>query len=226
VFGRRDKTRLEYPSGDRLLTLTPLTSISEYRNKTNSLSKIPADLNMVQEMKKRQKLSPGDVIYALEMAIACAISYWIITYGLAPFVDRASDFLGGMWAAVATVFVFRDTRANSVSAGLSRLLATCVSFALCLLYLVLFPFQPVGMAALIGIGTVVMMLLGRREDIVTTGITTAVVMVVAAMSPHDAWQQPLLRVVDTVVGIAVAIACRWIGSFLFVRKQERSMESY
>jgi uncharacterized membrane protein len=65
-----------------------------------------------------------------------------------------------------------------------------------------------------------MMLLGRREDIVTTGITTSVVMVVAAMSPHDAWQQPLLRVVDTVVGIAVGIACRWIGSFLLVRKQE------
>src|SRR5260370_32126623 len=156
------------------------------RNKTNSLSKIPADLNMVQEMKKRQKLSPGDVIYALEMAIACAISYWIITYGLAPFVDRASDFLGGMGASVATVFVFCDTRAGSVSAGLSRLIATCVSFALCLLYLLLLPFQPVGMAALIGVGTVVMMLFGRREDIVTTGITTAVVMVVGAMSPHAA----------------------------------------
>jgi uncharacterized YccA/Bax inhibitor family protein len=70
------------------------------------------------------------------------------------------------------------------------------------------------------------MILGRREDIVTTGITTAVVMVVAAMSPHDAWQQPLLRVVDTVVGIAAGIACRWVGSFLFLRKQERSVESY
>jgi len=63
--------------------------------------------------------------------------------------------------------------------------------------------------------------LGRREDIVTTGITTTVVMVVAAMSPHDAWQQPLLRVVDTLVGIAVGIASIRIGSFLFVRKQER-----
>ena len=30
------------------------------------------------------------------------------------------------------------------------------------------------MAALIGLGTVVMMLLGRRDDIITTGITTAV----------------------------------------------------
>jgi uncharacterized membrane protein YccC len=193
----------------------------EYRSETDRLGEIqvPADISVVQEIKKQQKLSPGDIIYALEMAIACAISYWIITYGLAPFVDRASDFLGGMWAAVATVFVFRDTRAGSVSAGLSRLIATGVSFALCLLYLLLFPFQPVGMAAVIGVGTVVMMLLGRREDIVTTGITTTVVMVVAAMSPDDAWQQPLLRAVDTVVGIAVGVACIWIGSFLFVRKQ-------
>ena len=181
--------------------------------------KLAANLTAVQEVRKRQELSPEDIIYALEMTIACATSYWITTSGLTAFVDKSSDFLGGMWAAVATVFVFRDTRINSMSAGLARLIATCVSFALCLLYLLLFPFQPLGMAALIGVGTVVMMLLGRREDIVTTGITTAVVMVVAAMSPHDAWQQPLLRVVDTVVGIAVGIACRWIGSFLLVRKQ-------
>jgi uncharacterized membrane protein YccC len=159
------------------------------------------------------------MIYALEMTIACAISYWITTSGLTTFVDKSSDFLGGMWAVVATVFVFRDTRTNSISAGLARFIATCVSFALCLLYLLLFPFQVVGMAVLIGVGTVVMMLLGRREDIVTTGITTAVVMVVAAMSPRDAWQQPLLRLVDTVVGIAVGIGSMRIASFLFVQNQ-------
>jgi uncharacterized membrane protein YccC len=71
------------------------------------------------------------------------------------------------------------------------------------------------MAVLIGIGTVAMALLGRRDDIVTTGITTAVVMVVAAMSPGDAWQQPLLRLADTVVGIAIGVACKWSSSFLF-----------
>ena len=61
------------------------------------------------------------------------------------------------------------------------------------------------------------MLLGRRDDIVTTAITTTVVMVVAAMSPQDAWQQPLLRLVDTVVGIAVGVTCRWIGAWPFSR---------
>jgi hypothetical protein len=48
-------------------------------------------------------------------------------------------------------------------------------------------------------------------------ITTAVVMVVAALSPQDAWHQPLLRLVDTVVGIAVGVSCKWIASFLFYR---------
>jgi uncharacterized membrane protein YccC len=166
---------------------------------------------------KNPKLSSWDVAYALNMAIACLITYWIMTHTLSRFVDESSDFLGGMWAVVATVFVFRETRLQSVSAGIARLIATCVSFALCLLYLSLFPFTPVGMAALIAIGTLVIALLGRRDDIVTVGITTAVVMVVAAMSPADAWQQPLLRLADTVVGITVGVACKWVGSFLYHR---------
>ncbi len=55
----------------------------------------------------------------------------------------------------------------------------------------------------------------RGDDIVTTGITSAVVMVVAAMSPKTAWRKPLLRLVDTVVGIALGVICKWIGSYLF-----------
>jgi uncharacterized membrane protein YccC len=178
------------------------------RIETNSHSeaKFAADPRSAHEGRKPKKL-------------ACAIRDWITTSGLTAFVDKSSDFLGGMWAVVATVFVFRDTRINSLSAGLARLIATCVSFALCLLYLLLFPFQPLGMAVLIGLGTLVMMLLGRREDMVTTGMTTAVVMVVAAMSPRDTWQQPLLRLIDTIVGIAVGVGSIRIASFLFVRKR-------
>jgi uncharacterized membrane protein YccC len=61
------------------------------------------------------------------------------------------------------------------------------------------------MAALVGIGAVVMSLLGRPDDITTTGITTTVVMVVAAMSPIHAWHQPRLRMIDTIVGSAVGV---------------------
>src|ERR1700746_722814 len=173
--------------------------------------------NAIMPQVKSLMLSSWDVVYAVNMAIACLITYWIMTHTLSRFVDMPSDFLGGMWAVAATVFVFRETRLRSLSAGIARLIATCVSFALCLLYLLLFPFTPVGMAALIAIGTLVLALLGRRDDIVTAGITTAVVMVVAAMSPADAWQQPLLRLADTVVGITVGVACKCVGSFLFYK---------
>ena len=131
--------------------------------------------------------------------------------------------LGGMWCVVAVVFVFRDTRGHALSAGISRLIATCVSFALCLAYLLILPFTPVGLVALLGIGTLAMSALSRRDDIVTTGITTTVVMVVAAMNPQDAWQQPLLRLVDTVVGTAIGVCGKYLASSLFhglSRKEE------
>jgi uncharacterized membrane protein YccC len=179
-----------------------------------------------REKEDNEWLSAKDLVYAVEMTVACAISYWIITSGLARFVDKSSDFLGGMWAVIATVFVFRDTRSNSVYAGLARLIATCVSVCLCVFYLALFPFHPIGLAALIGIGTVVMMLLDRREDIITTAITTTVVMVVAAISPHDAWQQPILRLIDTIVGIAVGIGCIQVASLLRIGKRTQRLTHF
>jgi uncharacterized membrane protein YgaE (UPF0421/DUF939 family) len=166
-------------------------------------------------MKWLQPLSAWDVAYAVNMAIACLISYWVMTNALSGLVGSDTDYLGGMWATVATVFVFRDTREASLTAGAQRFAATCVSFGLCLLYLWIFPFEAVGMAALLGTGTLVMMRFGRREDIVTTAITTAVVMVVAAMDTRHAWLQPLLRLLDTVVGIAVGIGVKWVASLLF-----------
>ena len=169
----------------------------------------------MQALKRDTGLSHWDVIYAVDMAIACLISYWAITYSLAKIVGTADDYLGGMWAVIATVFVFRDTRATSMSAGLSRLTATCVSFALCLAYLSIFPFTPEGMVVLLALGSIVMAAFGRHDDIITTAITTTVVMVVAAISPHDAWQQPLLRLADTMVGVAIGVACKWIASSLF-----------
>ena len=164
-----------------------------------------------------KKLTPWHAAYAVNMAIACGISYAIITQILVPFVDRSDVLLGGMWAVVATIFVFRESRESTLSSGLARLIATCVSFALCLAYLLIFPCTGLGMAIVIGLGTIAMILLGRQQDVVTTGITTAVVLVAAALSTQPAWHQPILRLVDTLVGIAVGVLCKWLASYAFYR---------
>ena len=140
-----------------------------------------------------------------------------MTFVIPHLVNRPVDPVGVLWAVISTVFVFRDTRARSLSAGLSRLVATFVSFALCLMYLALFPANLLAMIALITIGTLLMTLLNRRDDIGLTAITTAVVLIVAASVSQDAWQQPVLRLMDAIVGIAVGVACKWIASFLFYR---------
>jgi uncharacterized membrane protein YgaE (UPF0421/DUF939 family) len=151
------------------------------------------------------------------MALACAISYFLTTELLGGFIDRGDTLLGGMWAAVATLFVFRETREGTVSAGISRLAATCVSFVLCFIYIALFPVNAAGIGLVIGVGTIAMLLLGRREDIVTTGITTTVVLVVAAIDPRHALAQPPLRLLDTVVGIAVGMLLKWAASYAVAR---------
>jgi uncharacterized membrane protein YgaE (UPF0421/DUF939 family) len=164
-----------------------------------------------------KKLTLWEVIYALDMAVACAISYLLITELLGGLIDRGDTLLGGMWATVATLFVFRETREGSLSAGISRLIATCVSFALCFIYIALFPINAAGIGLVIGVGTIVMMLLGRREDIVTTGITTTVVLVAAAIDPRYALAQPPLRLLDTIVGVAVGILFKLVASHAVAR---------
>ena len=158
------------------------------------------------------------------LAAASLISYALITHILTRVysVSREDDLVGGMWAVIATVFVYRQSYQKSMKAALSRMSATVLSFALCLVYLLIFPFHPVGMAALIGIGAVVLILVNRSEDVITASITTAVVMVVAGISPQHAWTQPILRLVDTSIGLGVGIAAAWIGLKLGSQSHGRS----
>jgi uncharacterized membrane protein YccC len=171
-----------------------------------------------------KKPSTWDIVYSISMALACIISYAVMTEILNVAVEGHADLVGGMWAAVSTAFVFRDSRQHSLSAGAGRLIATCVSFALCLPYLWLIPPNVAGMGILLAVGTLVMVLLDRREDIITAAVTTIVIMVVALKSPADAWQQPLLRLFDTVVGVAIGVGGKWIASFAFYKERGETVK--
>lgn len=176
------------------------------------------------EGQKSNLAAIGTVFHGIILSVLCVISYWLVTHILshAFSVSRDDDLLAGMWAVVATIFVYRYAYEDSIAAALSRIVATLMSFVLCLAYLVFFPFSVWAMAMLIGIGTVLMIFLRRRDDVITTGITTTVVMVVAAISPDHAWKQPILRLVDTIVGTAVGILGAMITSLTRGRRVRMS----
>jgi uncharacterized membrane protein YccC len=144
--------------------------------------------------------------------LACLISYEVTTNLLRGVhsVARSDGLLGGMWAVIATVFVYRDSQTETFAAAISRMAATAVSLALCLIYLLIAPSHPWALAALIALGTILVTLAGRPGDSITTGSTIAVVMVVAELEPRNAWEQPILRFADTVVGVIVGVATGWL----------------
>ena len=147
------------------------------------------------------------------LALASFLTFWLVTDLLSRIhsVSLADDMLGGMWATIATIFVCRVSYHESIAAALSRISATTVSFVFCLIYLIFLPFHAWALALLIGVSTLAALLAGRPGDAITAGITTTVIMVVAALSPHDAWQQPILRFADTVVSVAIGTAAPWIA---------------
>jgi len=77
------------------------------------------------------------------------------------------------------------------------------------------------------VSALVVTLAGRPGDAVTAAITTAVIMVVAAISPHDAWEQLILRLADTVIGVAVGVPPPGLtcGSPAAIRPDDRQLST-
>jgi uncharacterized membrane protein YccC len=147
------------------------------------------------------------------LAVACLVTYLVATNVLSHlyFLSRADSLLGGLWAVIAAVFVSRDSYQHSLAAAVSRMAGTLVSFVLCLIYLSFLPFHAWALAVLIGASALLVTLLGRPGDAATAAITTAVVLIVAAVSPRDAWEQPILRFFDTLIGVVIGVAAAWVG---------------
>jgi uncharacterized membrane protein YccC len=161
----------------------------------------------------QQRLSRVALLDSVILAVACLVTFMLVT-DVVPRVyhlSHADDLIGGLWAVIATVFVFRDSYQHSVSAAVSRVAATAVSFVLCLAYLAFLPFHPWALAVLTGLSVLAVYAIGRPGDAATAAITTAVVLVASSLSSQHAWQQPILRLADTVVGVVVGVTAAGLG---------------
>ena len=147
------------------------------------------------------------------LAVASLVSYWLIADVLSRLsaVGRTQAIIGGLWAAIATIFVSKSSYEQSVAAAVSRVAGTLVSFVVCFLYLIFLPVHLWAFALLIGVSALAPTLAGRPADAPTAAITTAVLLAIAVLDPHHAWLQPILRLADTVVGVIVGIAAAWLG---------------
>ncbi len=153
------------------------------------------------------------VLECVILGAACVVSYWLVTTTEPHIYLRsgAADQIGGLWAVISTIFVMRDSYEKSTAAAVSRMASTSVSFVLCLVYLVFLPFHIWALGLLVGASALAVILLGRPGDAVSAAISSAVVMIAARLSPLHAWHEPILRFIDTVIGVAVGVAAAWLA---------------
>jgi uncharacterized membrane protein YccC len=156
---------------------------------------------------------------SLVLALASVLTYWLTDslFARAYSASSTDDMLGGLWAVLSTIFVLRQSYQQTIAAAVSRMSATTVSFVLCLIYLLFLPFHLWALGLLIGLSALAATLIGRPGDATTAAITSAVVMIVAGISPHDAWHQPILRLADTALGVAVGVAAAWTDLHVICR---------
>jgi uncharacterized membrane protein YccC len=161
-------------------------------------------VNGIDEQKVRAAL-----FHSVALAGACLATYELTTQVLSRVhsISPSDDLLGGMWAVIATVFVYRTTYQESVTAAWSRSIATLLGFLLCLVYLLVAPFHPWSLAALIGISALILPLMGRPGDVVTAAITITwswswqpSAPTTPGNSPSSAW---------SAIGVAIGFATAW-----------------
>ncbi|PPG92855.1 hypothetical protein C5C39_02265 [Rathayibacter sp. AY1F3] len=169
----------------------------------------------------KRRFTRQDAASAIVLGVACAVVFVLLNDIVGPLLSEPSESreIGAMWAVVSTIFVFRAHLTERLQDARTRITATTVSLVICLAYLLIFPVTAVGVGAVIAAGAVLVVLVGRPQDASLTGITSTVVLVVADLGPaSDRWLQPLLRMLDTTIGIAVgflaAAAFTWAAGRL------------
>jgi uncharacterized membrane protein YccC len=154
------------------------------------------------------RIGGHDLVSSLMLGAACCLTFVLLADGVGPALSETSDSaeIGAMWAVVATIFVFRAHLTDGLGEARTRLAATALSLVVCLAYLLVLPVTAIGIGLVIGAGSLLALAVDRPQDAALTGITSTVVLVVADLGdPSRPWEQPLLRLLDTVIGIAVGL---------------------
>ena len=142
---------------------------------------------------------------ALKISLICLGSYMGGFYFTHLF-HGASAAIGGLWALVSGVVVFQATRRDTLASAWLRVLGTFIGATVSAVYLSFLPFNPFGMAAVIGVVMLLCQVLGVPDHARLASITVAVIMVLSNL--HLGFNPVLnaaLRFIESCIGAALAV---------------------
>jgi uncharacterized membrane protein YccC len=165
-------------------------------NKTLSQQQLAIKLRLDEENDpgwltwERQRL----LIHASKTALAAALCWWISTrFGLPD----------GYWGAISAIIVLQSNFGATVSASRNRILGTLIGAALGFSF-TLVGALPWNFILAVFLAVIVCGLLGMRNSSRLAGVTISIVMLVHKGGSQ--WTVALVRVMEVVLGILVAVA--------------------
>lgn len=147
------------------------------------------------------------VIVSIQFTLVSLLSFLIAT-SISSFIEGGSQssFIGGLWAVISGIVVMQATMVDTRSSALLRVFGSFIGAVFSAIYLLLLPFNPFGLALLIGITVLVCQALSIPDHGRLAAVTVAVVLVVSTLNPEiDPVLNAALRFGDTVIGSAMAV---------------------
>ena len=142
---------------------------------------------------------------AVENTLVCLLGY-LGGYYFTSLFYAPSAALGGLWALISGIVVLQATRRETWTSAWLRVIGTCIGAAISATYLLLLPFNPVGMAITVGVTVLLCQLIGIPDHARLAALTVAVIMVISSLHPeYNPLLNALLRFMESAIGTVLAV---------------------
>jgi uncharacterized membrane protein YgaE (UPF0421/DUF939 family) len=160
------------------------------------------------------KPTAGAVRLAVQDAAVCLLAYLGGLY-VNLLIEGAPSQIGALWCVISGIVVLQATRRDTVALAWLRVLGTLIGATISTIYLLLLPFNPIGLAVTIGITMLVCYVFQIPDHARLAAITVAVIMVVSLVHPQiNPLMNAGLRFIESCIGTALAVLAvlAWPGS--------------
>ncbi len=142
---------------------------------------------------------------AVENTLVCLLGYLGGYYFTALFY-APSAALGGLWALISGIVVLQATRRETWTSAWLRVIGTCIGATISAMYLLLLPYNPVGMALTVGVTVLLCQLIGIPDHARLAALTVAVIMVISSLHPeYNPLLNAFLRFAESAIGTVLAV---------------------
>jgi uncharacterized membrane protein YgaE (UPF0421/DUF939 family) len=142
---------------------------------------------------------------AVENTLVCLLGY-LGGYYMTTLIHLPGSELGGLWALISGIVVLQATRRETQASAWLRVLGTFVGAVISGIYLLLLPFNPLGMALTIGVTVLLCQFIGIPDHARLAALTVALIMVISSMHPDiNPVINAVLRFLESCIGTGLAV---------------------